>query len=111
MVRYGNGYLMVASDGGVFDFSTTRFLGSLAGVPIPGPIVGIGQPRPADRDRSHHASAGRSGSSSSARSRRGVSVASATSGRPHCQSAPRSETSLKRPVADRSMLHERVGVT
>ena len=29
MVGYADGYLMVASDGGIFDFSTRPFLGSL----------------------------------------------------------------------------------
>ena len=38
MVRYGNGYLMVASDGGIFTFSNLPFLGSLGANP---PIVPI----------------------------------------------------------------------
>ena len=41
MVRYGNGYLMVGSDGGIFDFSDKPFLGSLAGTPLPAPIVSV----------------------------------------------------------------------
>ncbi|MDQ1475220.1 MAG: hypothetical protein QOE62_449 [Actinomycetota bacterium] len=41
LVAYGNGYLMVAADGGVFDFSNRAFLGSLAGVGLSAPIVGI----------------------------------------------------------------------
>jgi hypothetical protein len=41
LVAYGNGYLMVASDGGVFDFSNRAFLGSLANRALPAPIVGI----------------------------------------------------------------------
>ena len=41
LVAYGNGYLMVASDGGVFDFSNRGFLGSLGGVRLSAPIVGI----------------------------------------------------------------------
>ncbi|MCU1467285.1 MAG: Esterase [Actinomycetia bacterium] len=41
LVPYGNGYLMVAADGGVFDFSNRAFLGSLAGVQLSAPIVGI----------------------------------------------------------------------
>jgi len=41
MVRYGNGYLMVSSDGGVFDFSNLAFVGSLAGHALPASIVGI----------------------------------------------------------------------
>jgi hypothetical protein len=31
MVPFGNGYLMVATDGGAFDFSDQPFSGSLAG--------------------------------------------------------------------------------
>ena len=38
MVRYGNGYLMVASDGGIFTFSNLAFVGSLGSNP---PIVPI----------------------------------------------------------------------
>jgi hypothetical protein len=41
LVAYGNGYLMVAADGGVFDFANRAFLGSLAGVGLSAPIVGI----------------------------------------------------------------------
>ena len=41
LVTYGNGYLMVASDGGVFDFSNEAFVGSLATSPPRAPIVGI----------------------------------------------------------------------
>jgi hypothetical protein len=41
MVRYGNGYLMVGSDGGIFDFSDKPFLGSLAGRALPAPIVSV----------------------------------------------------------------------
>ena len=41
MVRFGNGYLMVASDGEVFDFSDKPFYGSLAGVRLPAPITSI----------------------------------------------------------------------
>ncbi len=41
MVRYGDGYLMVASDGGVFDFSDQPFLGSLGSNPPAAPIVSI----------------------------------------------------------------------
>jgi hypothetical protein len=43
MVAYGNGYLLVGGDGGVFDFSTSPFLGSLGGKNIPAPIIGIVQ--------------------------------------------------------------------
>jgi hypothetical protein len=41
MVRYGDGYLMVGSDGGIFDFSNKPFLGSLAGKSLPAPIVSV----------------------------------------------------------------------
>ena len=41
LVAFGNGYLMVASDGGVFDFSNKPFFGSLAGNPPSAPIIGI----------------------------------------------------------------------
>ena len=41
LVAFGNGYLMVASDGGIFDFSNKPFVGSLGGVAIPAPIIGV----------------------------------------------------------------------
>jgi hypothetical protein len=41
LIAYGNGYLMVASDGGVFVFSNRPFLGSLGGTHISAPIIGI----------------------------------------------------------------------
>jgi hypothetical protein len=41
MVPYGNGYLMVATDGGVFNFSTLPFSGSLGGTPPARPIVAV----------------------------------------------------------------------
>jgi hypothetical protein len=41
LVAFGDGYLMVASDGGVFDFSSKPFLGSLGGHRLSGPIIGI----------------------------------------------------------------------
>ena len=41
MVAYGDGYLMVASDGGIFDFSSQAFLGSLGGRSLTAPIVGV----------------------------------------------------------------------
>ena len=41
MVAYGDGYLMVAADGGVFNVSNRLFFGSLGGQTIPHPIVGI----------------------------------------------------------------------
>jgi hypothetical protein len=41
-VPYGNAYLMVASDGGVFNFATDKpFLGSLGGSALPAPIVAM----------------------------------------------------------------------
>jgi hypothetical protein len=40
-VRYGNGYLMVGADGGVFNFSSRTFVGSLAAHPPASPIVSI----------------------------------------------------------------------
>jgi hypothetical protein len=41
MVAYGNGYLMVATDGGLFDFSDLAFSGSLGGIALPNPIVAV----------------------------------------------------------------------
>ena len=42
MVTYGNGYLMVADDGGVSNFATDRaFSGSLGGTELASPIVGV----------------------------------------------------------------------
>jgi hypothetical protein len=41
MVRYADGYLMVGADGGIFDFSTSPFLGSLGANPPPAPIVSV----------------------------------------------------------------------
>jgi hypothetical protein len=41
VVAYGDGYLMVAIDGGVFNFSTHPFLGSLGGDPPDEPIIAI----------------------------------------------------------------------
>ncbi len=38
---YGDGYVMVAADGGAFVFADQPFLGSLGGVAIPAPIVGL----------------------------------------------------------------------
>jgi len=46
MVPFGNGYLMVAIDGGAFDFSDQPFSGSLAGATAHAPIVSVA-PRPA----------------------------------------------------------------
>ena len=39
MVAYGGGYLMVASDGGIFVFGPAAFHGSLGSGPPPDPIV------------------------------------------------------------------------
>ncbi len=41
MVRFGTGYLMVGSDGGVFNFSDQQYFGSLGATPPANPIVGI----------------------------------------------------------------------
>jgi hypothetical protein len=41
MVRYGDGYLMVAEDGGIFNFSNAPFAGSLGGHPPARPIVSV----------------------------------------------------------------------
>jgi hypothetical protein len=41
MVRFGNGYLMVAEDGGIFNFSDKPFFGSLGGNPPARPIVSV----------------------------------------------------------------------
>ena len=41
MVPYGNGYLMVGEDGGIFNFSDKAFLGSLGSTPPAKPIVSV----------------------------------------------------------------------
>ena len=41
MVRYGNGYLMVGSDGGIFTFSNLAFVGSLGAHPPVVPISSV----------------------------------------------------------------------
>ena len=41
MVRFGNGYLMVGEDGGIFNFSDLEFLGSLGNTVIPNPIASV----------------------------------------------------------------------
>ena len=41
MVAFGAGYLMVASDGGIFNFSDKPFFGSLGANPPPAPIVSV----------------------------------------------------------------------
>ncbi len=45
MVRYGNGYLMVATDGGIFAFSDKPFAGSLGATPPTRPIVSVAAAR------------------------------------------------------------------
>ena len=41
MVRYGDGYLMVGEDGGIFSFSTKKFVGSLGDNPPAKPITSV----------------------------------------------------------------------
>jgi hypothetical protein len=41
MVRFADGYLMVGEDGGIFDFSSKPFLGSLGAHPPAHPIVSV----------------------------------------------------------------------
>ena len=41
LVAFGNGYLLGAADGGVFNFSDRSFVGSLADDPPPAPIIGL----------------------------------------------------------------------
>jgi hypothetical protein len=41
MVRFGSGYLMVAADGGVFNFSERPFSGSLGDNPPEKPVVAV----------------------------------------------------------------------
>ncbi len=41
MIAYGNGYLMVGSDGGVFNFSDKQFFGSIGGRPELTSLLGI----------------------------------------------------------------------
>jgi hypothetical protein len=41
MVPFGNGYLMVATDGGIFNFSDKPFLGSLGATPPADPISSV----------------------------------------------------------------------
>ena len=41
MVPYGTGYLLVASDGGVFNFSDRQFQGSIADLNLADPITAI----------------------------------------------------------------------
>ncbi len=41
MVPYGDGYLMVGEDGGIFNFSSSQFLGSLGANPPVHPVVSV----------------------------------------------------------------------
>ncbi|MDQ1491154.1 MAG: hypothetical protein QOJ23_3668, partial [Actinomycetota bacterium] len=41
MVRYGNGYLMVGGDGGMFNFSSSPFAGSLGDKAPASPVVAV----------------------------------------------------------------------
>ena len=41
MVRFGNGYLMVGADGGIFNFSDSQFFGSLGATPPAYPIASV----------------------------------------------------------------------
>jgi hypothetical protein len=41
MVRFGDGYLMVGEDGGIFNFSPQPFAGSLGANPPPRPVVSV----------------------------------------------------------------------
>jgi hypothetical protein len=41
MIRYSDGYLMVGGDGGIFNFSTAPFSGSLGGKPPASPVVAV----------------------------------------------------------------------
>ena len=41
MVRYGDGYLMVGEDGGIFNFSNLDFAGSLGNKPPARPVVAV----------------------------------------------------------------------
>ena len=40
-VRFGDGYLMVGTDGGIFNFSDREFFGSLGDRPPASPIVSV----------------------------------------------------------------------
>ena len=51
MVRYGDGYLMVGEDGGIFNFSSLGFAGSLGGQPA-GPPDRVGGRPPLTGERS-----------------------------------------------------------
>ena len=37
----GNGYWLVASDGGIFAYGDAKFFGSMGGAPLNRPVVGI----------------------------------------------------------------------
>jgi hypothetical protein len=40
IIPFGNGYVVVAGDGGAFNFSSSPFLGALGGQVLPRPIIG-----------------------------------------------------------------------
>jgi hypothetical protein len=39
--RGGGGYWLVASDGGIFSYGDARFSGSMGGIPLNKPVVGL----------------------------------------------------------------------
>ena len=41
MVAFGNGYLMVAEDGGIFNFSDKPFHGSLGSCSTNSPVISV----------------------------------------------------------------------
>ncbi len=45
MVAFGDGYLMVGADGGVFNFSDQTFAGSLGAAPPSNPVVSVAAPK------------------------------------------------------------------
>jgi len=40
-IAFADAYLLVASDGGIFNFSAQPFLGSLGSNPPPDPVIGV----------------------------------------------------------------------
>jgi hypothetical protein len=40
-IRYGDGYVMVGADGGIFNFSSSPFAGSLGDKPPASPMVAV----------------------------------------------------------------------
>jgi hypothetical protein len=49
-IAYGDGYLLVASDGAIFALSNRPFFGSLSSTPPPNPVVGVRCPPTAGAD-------------------------------------------------------------